>query len=73
MEPEEIRQRSCEYITALFHDEREELEDLTESKETLEILEREVRCAMKDMKKVKAAGKNGVLRLRCCELLETWQ
>ena len=67
MEAEEVGKRWSEYIGELFDDERPEVlnDDRLEMNDAadargLEILDSEVRWAMKDMKRGKAAGSDGV-------------
>lgn len=64
MDAEGVRSRWSEYIGELFNDdERVEMdgEDDLAAEEDLEILESEIRWAMNDMKRGKAAGSDGVM------------
>ena len=60
MDAVEVGQRWSEYIGELFSDARGELGDAAEENEGLEILESEVEAAIKDMKRGKVAGGDGI-------------
>lgn len=59
METEEAGKRWNQYIGELYDGDRPEIHNTTEGKEGIEIIESEVRWAMKGVNRGKAAGGNG--------------